>query len=704
MKPLVLFSSLAVLCASGLLALSYEGWQDDPSALTSLSTETSRVKINPGVAVSNPPASEPATQAPSVASQKAEEKVAAVDPKQTETKPVAETAPSAKEQQPEAKPETDEAESKPTAEEAEAKGASFDIVRVEEDGSAVLAGRAMPGDKVRILIDNEVAGETQANDRGEWVVIPVSSMPAGAHQIQIETESADGEIRRAEQSVALTVPDQPGTQPLIVLSETAKPSKVLQKPAAAEVKQAEVVQSTPSTETTAATGDSAENTAVVKEESSSASAGQPAPETKTAALEPPVAATEPTTTVPTERKLAVDVVDYDEAGLTTFSGRSAPGSRVRVYVDNRFVGEAPAASDGTWSFTAGSEISSGPHTLRTDEISSTGEVSARIELPFFRESPERIANLQAQREIAAAEQDSEKPQSAPETVTQPGATSEVAASDAREESGPSEEPGKPAEAKSTMTDEAVAAAEPEDNATAVQEEKVAAPEQAEAVATQETSGRKADAETVMPPAAPTTPESSASQQVAAADAATKSIEAEAPQQPVTMESATESDKPEASQQTAAAETAPEPAKPENQQATAVETEDESAMPEANQQVAVTAPDMQQKKSEQETLKAATSQSTITGDGVVTATVTPVPEKAEAAPVTGRVVIQPGNNLWQISRVIYGKGRQYTVIYEANKSQIRDPDMIYPGQIFDTPGSNAPESIDPACHRPLAECE
>ena len=77
--------------------------------------------------------------------------------------------------------------------------------------------------------------------------------------------------------------------------------------------------------------------------------------------------------------------------------------------------------------------------------------------------------------------------------------------------------------------------------------------------------------------------------------------------------------------------------------------------------------------------------------------------ATATPVTGKVVIQPGNNLWQISRVIYGKGRQYTVIYDANKEQIRDPDRIYPGQIFETPGSDAPESIDPDCRRPLAEC-
>jgi nucleoid-associated protein YgaU len=67
---------------------------------------------------------------------------------------------------------------------------------------------------------------------------------------------------------------------------------------------------------------------------------------------------------------------------------------------------------------------------------------------------------------------------------------------------------------------------------------------------------------------------------------------------------------------------------------------------------------------------------------------------------GHVVIQPGNNLWRISRVIYGRGIEYTVIYQANRDQIRDPDLIYPGQIFLTPGVNPPKEIDPEWREPL----
>jgi len=49
-----------------------------------------------------------------------------------------------------------------------------------------------------------------------------------------------------------------------------------------------------------------------------------------------------------------------------------------------------------------------------------------------------------------------------------------------------------------------------------------------------------------------------------------------------------------------------------------------------------------------------------------------------------VVVQPGNSLWRLARRAYGYGIKYHVIYEANRSQIRNPDLIYPGQVFTLP--------------------
>jgi nucleoid-associated protein YgaU len=61
-------------------------------------------------------------------------------------------------------------------------------------------------------------------------------------------------------------------------------------------------------------------------------------------------------------------------------------------------------------------------------------------------------------------------------------------------------------------------------------------------------------------------------------------------------------------------------------------------------------------------------------------------RAEAfdLPADQAFIVQPGNSLWRIARRTYGDGLRYTVIYEANRAQIRDPDLIYPGQVFALP--------------------
>ncbi len=49
-----------------------------------------------------------------------------------------------------------------------------------------------------------------------------------------------------------------------------------------------------------------------------------------------------------------------------------------------------------------------------------------------------------------------------------------------------------------------------------------------------------------------------------------------------------------------------------------------------------------------------------------------------------IVVESGRSLWRIARKTYGAGLRYTIIYEANKDQIKDPNMIFPGQVFSLP--------------------
>nr|WP_272911570.1 LysM peptidoglycan-binding domain-containing protein [Loktanella sp. M215] len=47
-------------------------------------------------------------------------------------------------------------------------------------------------------------------------------------------------------------------------------------------------------------------------------------------------------------------------------------------------------------------------------------------------------------------------------------------------------------------------------------------------------------------------------------------------------------------------------------------------------------------------------------------------------------VQPGSTLWAIARDNLGDGMLYVSVFNANADQIRDPDLIYPGQVFVIP--------------------
>ncbi|WP_434624621.1 LysM peptidoglycan-binding domain-containing protein [Azospirillum sp. B2RO_4] len=78
-----------------------------------------------------------------------------------------------------------------------------------------------------------------------------------------------------------------------------------------------------------------------------------------------------------------------------------------------------------------------------------------------------------------------------------------------------------------------------------------------------------------------------------------------------------------------------------------------------------------------------------GGKVVARAELPVQVSAMPASATDdrNIVVQPGNSLWRLARRTYGDGMLYTTIYTANREQIRNPDLIYPGQIFSLPQVN-----------------
>ncbi len=201
---------------------------------------------------------------------------------------------------------------------------SFDVVRVEPSGEAVVAGTAEPNANVQIMDGAKTIAEGTANDRGEWAMTLDTPLDPGSHDLSIRTTSPDKKTETlSEQSVAVSVPEKPGSSPLVVLDNPGGATKVLQTP-----------------------------------QPSDGTAAGPKPD------------------------VTVDAVAFQD-GKLYISGSAAIGGIVRIYVDGVVVGDAAVDEDGRWQIATDRAVGSGQHTIRADRIEKdTGKVIARAEVPF----------------------------------------------------------------------------------------------------------------------------------------------------------------------------------------------------------------------------------------------------------------------------------------------------------------------------------
>ena len=450
----------------------------------------------------------------------------------------------------------------------------FDVVRIETDGSALIAGQAEGRGYVVLSVDGVEQPEARAdlNGNGQFVIFAFLPSTADQQSLKLHLYAEDGSgpvasaqtvfvapataVSSGKESAAAAVEEEvaasedPEAESEMASTEAKSTNLEAAAAQAANAYAAPVAEAYAAPVAEAAAAPGAEEVTASKEPESetelastdmgsSNAEATSAPATVILADEDGVRVLQDGAPAEVAPAVTIDTISYSSNGDVILGGRGQAGNFVRIYLDNQSIATSEIAVDGYWAVEL-SDIEPGIYTLRIDELNPAGDVVSRAETPFKREAAEELA------ELMAVETEAEEPRF-----------------------------------KVPSESAVVAKAEDEEAQPAVQVE---------------------------------------------------------------------------------TETAPE--KPLAQAVTQVEV---------NVQPEVAALDGQDE------------QSSNGGSAVVedlpaeTAPALRVPSKKFRVRT-----VQPGSTLWAIAKESYGAGIEYFKVFEANKERIRDPDLIYPGQVFEIP--------------------
>ena len=594
---------------------------------------------------------------------------------------------------------------------------SFDTVRILPNGSAMIAGRAEPGAEVTIQSGSAVIGTATADPRGEWVLQTDEPIPPGDHELSAVETLPDGRQVESEHVLVLSVPDLAAgertgdVQVVLVPRDGEEPGDAVTPPSFDTVRilpngSAMIAgRAEPGAEVTIQSGSAVIGTATADPRGEwvlqtdepippgdhQLSAVETLPDGRQMESEhvlvlsvPDLAAGEKAgdvqvVLVPRDGEEPGDAVTPPSFGTVrvkpdgsaVFAGRAEPGAEVTIQSGSTVIGTVTADGRGEWVLVPDEPIPPGDHELSAVETLPDGrqvesEHVVVLSVPDIDagEDPGSAFAALVPRDGEGASKVLQKPapddtldlarlEETPPDTAQPEAVQPDAG---RPEDAPSGEAGmEDTGVDAAGSDESSAGTGP---ATAGEASSDATSEQAKA-----------------------SPGTSSDQREAAAGASADGDEDAVAASPGGAEEGalelSTVDYDEEGEMTLRGK-----AEPETDVAVYVDEKHVGTVESDEQGEWVVDPE-EEVEPGSHTLRV----DQVDPAGVVLARIeTPLVRARPELLTLGDaiVVVQPGNSLWRIARRTLGGGIHFTEIYEANRSQIRNPALIYPGQIFALP--------------------
>lgn len=368
--------------------------------------------------------------------------------------------------------DADSEESKSADAEAAAPAPTFDLVRVEPDGSTLIAGQASPGAEVEVVSNGQVIATAKAGVTGDFAAVLDNPLPVGDHQIVLRSKGDDS-TAQSEEVATISIPESDPSELLVMVTKPGEASRILTKPevamaaevdkpaAAAEVGNTEENQaaedaSSQSTDTQVAAVDSdadaetspaassattnaadtSTTTAAAEDQAEQADAGSATKgsratanasdaagseaTTETASLQAETSTSEndATSVAAVSSDLRIDAVEIED-GRIFVAGQATAGGQVRVYVDGEPIGSSGVSQSGRFLVEARKDLAVGDHTISAELIMQSGAAPVmRVAVPFARPEGQMVAA------VAASGNDDQSAQSTGEQGTQVAAASQ----------------------------------------------------------------------------------------------------------------------------------------------------------------------------------------------------------------------------------------------------------------------------------------
>jgi nucleoid-associated protein YgaU len=281
---------------------------------------------------------------------------------------------------------------------------SFDVLRVDPDGSAVIAGRAMPNSTLEITDGNAVIGKALVGPSGDFAAVLDKPLPPGDHQLTLKATGKDGKVMQSEETATVSVPADKNGKLLAMVTKPGEASRLIAVP--------EEQGATPPT----VTGDAAAATpsAPAQPEADAAAPAAGSGSAPSAAGTPEIAAAPPAASAAapeavspapvrprTAGELQIAAVEI-EGSKIFIAGVAKPGVRVRGAANGSVVGQAQAGQDGHFVIEGSANLTVGDHRISVEALNTGGQVLVRVEVPFNRPAGEQVAAIASPSPASAA--------------------------------------------------------------------------------------------------------------------------------------------------------------------------------------------------------------------------------------------------------------------------------------------------------------